>query len=242
MINTINMVNMVNLVALQVTPFICITILFFGLIMAFSVKVVGPIAPIPENKGRNGNKGSNENNDDNDWARGTGIAAFQFIFGGAVLLLEIKTLITLLPKLKINPLYLIDSNQLLFTLVIFMICFYMIGEIFIAPSKWHLFFIISGTIIAIVSFTLYLEFGQYGDEFDYLLVTIEILIGLAFCYGLINIIGKKKFMRNNPSLFRPVYIMPKNISRLLSLPKMSGIMVVIAGLFFWLSWTDIPLF
>jgi hypothetical protein len=211
----------------EVVPFIPITILILILTIIVSIKWIGPIAEFPKDKECE--------------ARNSGLAIFSYICGAVILLMQIRTIITLFTKPYVDFNYLIASNRLLFTIFIIITSLWLMREVFLGISKWQLGIVIIGSICVYISLTIALEILALGIE-DFMIFGAVILILFGLGAMLLNSIGIKRLKGKIENLFIPLFIPSEKSIKQYASVKPVLIFWIITGIMFYLSWADLPLF
>lgn len=210
----------------EVVPFIPITLLVLIHMVLSAIKVIGPLPRIPEKK--------------EEISQAVGVSFFGLITGFWILLIQIITLVSLASKPQFTPTYIIDSNRLLFTILIIFICLWMIAESFLAPSKWHL--IVFAAIMILCSFFyLALLFWTSIDALTFLIDSLLITVLTGIISWVVLVVGVKKFKNKREKWLHPIYNAPERVVKIFLSPKIELCLLIILGIFFMLSWADIPL-
>ncbi|MHA1341899.1 MAG: hypothetical protein ACTSRZ_18715 [Promethearchaeota archaeon] len=228
---------------LEVVTFIPITFLVFIHMIILSIKAVGPLYLEKELRET---RSSTDNA--NDAAKGiivegSGVGFFSFLMGLWVVFIQIITIISLSQKPQYTITYLIDSNKLFMSIMIFLIGGWTMMEVFASFSKWQLVIYIS-TMAALIIIWLAILSDPTIETLDFLEDSLLSLIIVGCISWLIMLIGIKRIF-TDPKRQRWItqfYSLPNQIKKLYISKKVEVLIFIGLFVLFLLSWADIPIF
>ncbi len=212
---------------LEIASYITFTLLAIFVALILSARLAGPRAVFPARP--------------EDPPRKTSLAAFSFVAGGIVMVVQTRALITILEyKIPTLPNYLVDSNRLFFVLFSLVASGFLMLDMFLAPSRWQLALIgiSSGSVIGLLAIAF--ELADLED-LEFVLVVAGIIFVTGIVTGLIHWIGVKRFRNSRSKWIQPAYIAPGWCARGLTSRLSCFVLFAIVGVITYLAWADLPL-